>query len=231
MNDRPTLDQMTSDDLDALHERVAQLEDLLRVVHATSNASEAERARAAQRAETAERDARIYRGRLDRLTDGYAEQFSRIAATEGATARVRDLHRPVDYGTRICAECSGYYNGSCDNSPCRYEDCRTLAALDEPTPGPAATQTAEPDEFGLHHCPRCTDAVRDLQQHLTWCTEPDDVIALYEQWVKAGPPPLGTSIARWWDTKLIELHNAIRPGAEQPARTTPNNPTTSKDTP
>ncbi|CAL9314073.1 hypothetical protein [Streptomyces sp. SudanB91_2054] len=37
------------------------------------------------------------------------------------------------------------------------------------------------------------------------------VIALYEQWVKAGPPPLCTSTARWWDARLVELHNAIQP--------------------
>ena len=36
------------------------------------------------------------------------------------------------------------------------------------------------------------------------------VIALCEQWVKAGPPPLGTQIARWWDKRLVELHNAIQ---------------------
>lgn len=35
--------------------------------------------------------------------------------------------------------------------------------------------------------------------------------ALYEQWVKAGPPPLGASMARWWDRRLVELHNAIHP--------------------
>ncbi len=37
------------------------------------------------------------------------------------------------------------------------------------------------------------------------------VINLYEQWVKSGPPPLGTSINRWWDTRLAELHTAINP--------------------
>ncbi|MFF6829609.1 hypothetical protein [Streptomyces longwoodensis] len=41
------------------------------------------------------------------------------------------------------------------------------------------------------------------------------VIALFERWVKAGPPPLGASIARWWDARLTELHNAIRPPADQ----------------
>ena len=34
---------------------------------------------------------------------------------------------------------------------------------------------------------------------------------LQERWLKAGPPPLGTSMARWWDKKLIELHEAISP--------------------
>lgn len=33
--------------------------------------------------------------------------------------------------------------------------------------------------------------------------------ALYEQWVKAGPPPIGVSLARWWDARLIELRKAI----------------------
>lgn len=43
------------------------------------------------------------------------------------------------------------------------------------------------------------------------------VAGLYEQWVKAGPPPLGTPTARWWDRRLVELHNAIHGPAEQPA--------------
>ena len=41
------------------------------------------------------------------------------------------------------------------------------------------------------------------------------VIALYEQWVKAGPPPLGTPMSRWWDKRLAELHNAILPPTDQ----------------
>ncbi|GGZ80358.1 hypothetical protein ACFOOM_07670 [Streptomyces echinoruber] len=41
------------------------------------------------------------------------------------------------------------------------------------------------------------------------------VIDLYERWVKAGPPPIGTSLARWWDAHLAELHDAIRPPAKE----------------
>ncbi|MEU3683735.1 hypothetical protein AB0E99_22745 [Streptomyces sp. NPDC030592] len=43
------------------------------------------------------------------------------------------------------------------------------------------------------------------------------VITLHEQWVKAGPPPLGASLARWWDARLAELHKAIVPPTEQGA--------------
>lgn len=50
------------------------------------------------------------------------------------------------------------------------------------------------------------------------------VTALYEQWVAAGPPPLGVLLARWWDARLVELREAIHADAEQPARTTANNP-------
>lgn len=95
-----------------------------------------------------------------------------------------------------------------------------LDALDEALgitpPGPAATEAAETTarvSAGLHH-----SAEQDVTR----------VINLYEQWVKAGPPPLGVPLSRWWDRRLIELHQAIHPTAEQP-RTTANNPATSGD--
>ncbi|MFB8772128.1 hypothetical protein [Streptomyces broussonetiae] len=42
------------------------------------------------------------------------------------------------------------------------------------------------------------------------------VIDLHERWVKAGPPPLGTPMSRWWDKRLVELHDAILPPDGQP---------------
>ncbi|MFF3310514.1 hypothetical protein [Streptomyces sp. NPDC002952] len=42
------------------------------------------------------------------------------------------------------------------------------------------------------------------------------VIALHERWTKAGPPPLGTPMARWWDARLVELHHAILPPTARP---------------
>ncbi|MEV8398798.1 hypothetical protein [Streptomyces niveus] len=48
------------------------------------------------------------------------------------TAKVRALHRPVQHnGRTICAERSGW-DGSTDNSPVAYDQCRTLRALDGP---------------------------------------------------------------------------------------------------
>ncbi|WP_042170150.1 hypothetical protein [Streptomyces sp. NBRC 110035] len=38
--------------------------------------------------------------------------------------------------------------------------------------------------------------------------------ALYEGWMKAGPPPLGTSVARWWDQRLVELRAALLPPSD-----------------
>jgi hypothetical protein len=48
---------------------------------------------------------------------------------------------------------------------------------------------------------------------------------LCDRWVKAGPPPLGTSLARWWDRRLAELHNTIHP----PAPETEQNTTTKEN--
>lgn len=41
------------------------------------------------------------------------------------------------------------------------------------------------------------------------------VIDLYERWIKAGPPPIGTPLSRWWDARLGELRNAILPPEQQ----------------
>jgi hypothetical protein len=41
------------------------------------------------------------------------------------------------------------------------------------------------------------------------------VTALYEQWVQAGVPPIGTPIARWVDRRLAELHAALHPDGDR----------------
>ncbi|MFH8792232.1 hypothetical protein [Streptomyces sp. NPDC017941] len=76
-----------------------------------------------------------------------------------------------------------------------------LAILDEPNP--AATEMDEMERTArvfaaLHRC-----AEQEVSR----------VVVLYEQWLKAGPPPLGTPVSRWWDARLAELHAAICPPA------------------
>lgn len=35
------------------------------------------------------------------------------------------------------------------------------------------------------------------------------VYRLRQEWLTAGPPPLGTSVSRWWDQRLVELGDAL----------------------
>lgn len=59
------------------------------------------------------------------------------------------------------------------------------------------------------------DATSELRRLAaeTQGTDPSPCVArltaLYEQWVKAGPPPLGKSTSRWWDRRLTELHAVL----------------------
>lgn len=122
-----------------------------------------------------------------------------------AVERARALHtRVLRMEALVCAHCGHTW------------PCPTTRALGT---DPAATEATEAETTtrvfaALHH-----SAEQDVTR----------VIGLYEQWVKAGPPPLGVSLARWWDGRLVELHDAILPPADEPARTTPSNPVSSKD--
>jgi hypothetical protein len=80
--------------------------------------------------------------------------------------------------------------------------------------------TPAPDRAGLREQPaptvdRQTAAVL-AALHRSAEADVSRVIDLYERWVKAGPPPLGVILARWWDMRLAELHTAIlNPAKEQ----------------
>ncbi|GKQ35160.1 hypothetical protein [Streptomyces sp. A012304] len=88
----------------------------------------------------------------------------------------------------------------------RQPDNQLTAAL-RPTGGPAATQATETETTARVFAALHRSAEQDVSR----------VIDLYERWVKAGPPPLGTSVSRWWDARLIELHDAIAPPEPQPS--------------
>lgn len=65
----------------------------------------------------------------------------------------------------------------------------------------AETENAELRD-ALAHCPE-----REPRQRAEAAVE--RVRALRTHWIKAGPPPLGTSVSRWWDARLVELNDAL----------------------
>jgi hypothetical protein len=129
---------------------------------------------------------------------------------------ISDYNRLVAHAARAEAALARI-QALADEHPAGIDTALIHEALDQTSP--AATQATEAETTtrvfaALHH-----SAEQDVSR----------VIALYEQWVKAGPPPLGVLINRWWDMRLAELHRALTSPAEQPARTTPNNSPTSSD--
>ncbi|MEV7793383.1 hypothetical protein AB0O68_15530 [Streptomyces sp. NPDC087512] len=117
--------------------------------------------------------------------EALASATTRAARAEAALARVR-------------AVAGWAIQGWSDLSPQKV----LLAVEGEPpAPAPAATQATELE----------TTARVFAGLHRSTADTVTRVIDLYEQWVKAGPPPLGASLARWWDARLAELHNAIQP--------------------
>lgn len=100
-----------------------------------------------------------------------------------------------------CPACGGasLFLGDGGHVTCRRLDCPNPCAVDDLLLGTDAETTTR--VFAALHYSAEQDVTR--------------VIALYERWVKAGPPPLGVSLSRWWDARLVELHNAIRPPQEQ----------------
>jgi hypothetical protein len=86
-----------------------------------------------------------------------------------------------------------------DEHPAGIDPALVHAAL---TDRPAATQAPVVDR---------QTAVVLAALHRSAEADVSRVIDLYERWVKAGPPPLGTSVSRWWDKRLVELHAALNP--------------------
>ncbi|MGW5175924.1 hypothetical protein ACWERY_16370 [Streptomyces sp. NPDC004082] len=77
----------------------------------------------------------INKGGLTSISAGpYQEAWLALSnishGAEAVIARVRQVHYPVEYrGRTICAACSSFYGGSCDNDPCLIGECRTLKVV------------------------------------------------------------------------------------------------------
>ena len=117
------------------------------------------------------------------------------------------LHRGRADAETVLARITAYLDST--DGPCCETVRRALRGIIDGQAAPQATDAATTTRvFAALHQSAEHDVTRSID--------------LYERWLAAGAPPLGTSIARWWDRRLIELHDAIRPPAEQPRTTTDN---------
>jgi hypothetical protein len=141
--------------------------------------------------------------RYDELSDRarwFMENFDELdlaelcANQEAAINRVRHLADLIETGAP--------WTANHDNLVRRIRD-----ALDQPEPAPAANEPPVDRQTALVLAALHRSAEADVSR----------VISLYERWVKAGPPPIGTSMSRWWDIRLAELHDAILNQPTQPA--------------
>ncbi|MCI3246350.1 DUF6085 family protein [Streptomyces spinosisporus] len=113
-----------------------------------------------------------------------------------------------------CPACRGasLFLGNGGYVTCSRLDCPNPSAADDllhgEAPGPAATEATGATD--RETTTRVFAALHQSAERDVSC-----VITLYERWVKAGPPPLGTLMSRWWDQRLAELHAAILPSADQ----------------
>ncbi|MEH0428815.1 hypothetical protein QBB34_21270 [Streptomyces stelliscabiei] len=108
-----------------------------------------------------------------------------------------------------------------DDDPYSHADLenviRQAGRLDELAAAVAADLDSYGEEERADTAP-ATDPIAEenARRHKAAIARVDELLAdaervrvLYERWVKAGSPPLGTSLARWWDQRLVELRTAV----------------------
>ena len=131
------------------------------------------------------------------LISEYNALVARAASAETAAQRMTGIQGR-------CPACgwASLFLGDGGHVTCSRLECPNPSAADDllhATPGPEATQATE-----LEKTARVFAALHQSAEQTV-----SRVIALYEQWVKAGPPKPGTPLARWWDKRLVELRAAI----------------------
>lgn len=90
--------------------------------------------------------------------------------------------------------CASGYHRACGCPPLQV--CDTCQGV---TPGVPMQDVEPADLVGFITTEPPTTAEADVSK----------VHALLTTWLSAGPPPLGTSISRWWDRRLAELTQAL----------------------
>lgn len=140
------------------------------------------------------------RGDATPTTTDWEQQKQRAEQAEAAIARVRALHRKATHGDD-CVHCAAFGSAYDNTWPCQTIRVLDGTASAPPIPAAADIETTARVFAALHQ-----SAEQDVTR----------VINLYERWVKAGSPPLGGSVSRWWDGRLAELHDVILPPEDQP---------------
>jgi hypothetical protein len=200
MTERKLLDDMTSDQLDHLYDELdrltAELADYDQCVEHLTRTADPE------------------------LRRQFAAAIKALGASETEIVRLRaDIAgcRAQQWPQRLglAEKTLARIAELADEHPVGIDTALIHEALDEPartTPNnPAADAETTTRVFAALHQSAEEDVTR--------------VINLYEQWVKAGPPPLGIPTSRWWDARMVELHDAIRPPADKTATEATGDPT------
>ncbi len=179
MTDRKSLDDMTSNDLDTLYR-------------------ERDEARQSAAATAAQRDR--LRQRMNNLADRWEhalapdEPYARSLRAEISVAPfdpdgAMTVQEYTEHGRHLWAfRCWG------------AETCDGWLGLGH------HTQTSALLERERHAVEEHGEPVADGQRAEA---ANERVRALTARWIKAGPPPLGVPLARWWDARLAELNAAL----------------------
>jgi hypothetical protein len=156
-------------------------------------------------------------GRVRRLSEMTIQASCRVQAIDQARDTLAELDR-TDTGEAPAAK---------PPHPMPFAALlhgQLLAVLDDHIDCPCCTTSAIADTLLAAVLPY-TDSQLRQQLHAalkslgTSETAVQRITALQERWVKAGAPPLGTSMSRWWDARLIELNAAL--GKPTEGTTTP----------
>lgn len=137
MTPRLSVNEITSDQLDALYDQLDAATRSTGIREAQSKRRKVALDRMTKAWLSARRRGKdsVWRATHDRLWSEFGKDRARADTAEAALDRVRQLHRPVDWrGMTICPDCSALdpIGDTTDNRPVQYEHCSTITVINGP---------------------------------------------------------------------------------------------------